>query len=680
MTTFSQVRIRDSIATQLLKVVFSIYFLVAITVTVTHMVAEYWHTRKNHRAEMGMFQQVFEQGLAEALWTLDNSQLESLLTGIVEIPGILGVQIIDDRGTQLGAVGWMLDEFNNSLWVNADDQVLKHEPTEIPSGLFGDSFELSHQYKGKAVKVGTVIFYTSEEVVFGKVQYGFLFIILNSIIKTAALWVIFLLFSRIMLNRPLSILTNTAGQLDLDKLQDLQVDVRTQGQNEFKVLEFAFNSMIEKLILSREKLDEINHNLEDQVRQRTQELERSLRELEQQNTTLAASNRKLEDLNSTKEQLLEKLSSLQHNHVRVLQKIIDDFHPTAEASPTKDVMESVRQASRELHIIQETLQPINDLYDSEKLIQNKRVLLAETNRKQQIVAKMALGGTGMELDIVSDLEDGRHLLDSQPYDIVCVNSDMIDLAIHAKETHPEIQSVFMTSKKLSDYLPIVMEYPFLSNIVSRNESDRTFTLKNILTTVSKLIRRDLFGLGKYLNWGTEIQRFPITSSETREDLIQDMETDWRQLGIRRHLITKVSTVVEELLMNAIYDAPTDANGKALYNHLPRTQVIHLPSAEQGVLSYACDGVLLGVSVEDPFGRLDRETIMRYLKSCYTGKAGSLNKEKGGAGRGLFQIIETSDLVVINVKPNIKTEVITLFNVDPRFAQDSKTTSFHYFCS
>jgi hypothetical protein len=88
---------------------------------------------------------------------------------------------------------------------------------------------------------------------------------------------------------------------------------------------------------------------------------------------------------------------------------------------------------------------------------------------------------------------------------------------------------------------------------------------------------------------------------------------------------------------------------------------------------------VGLSVEDPFGALNRETILKYLKSCYDGFAGSMNQNKGGAGRGLHQIIENTDITVFNVKKNVRTEVICLFNLEPAKDREQIPT-FHYFFS
>ena len=83
-------------------------------------------------------------------------------------------------------------------------------------------------------------------------------------------------------------------------------------------------------------------------------------------------------------------------------------------------------------------------------------------------------------------------------------------------------------------------------------------------------------------------------------------------------------------------------------------------------------------MSDPFGNFGRSTILKYLESCYAGEAGKFNQNKGGAGLGIFQIMEMSDLFVVNVHHKTKTEVIVMFNLDPNKSKSTKTTSLHYF--
>ncbi len=844
MATVVPVSIRDSLSTRLLKIVFSIYFVITLTVTLIHMTAEYYNARESVIRELMALHKTFEQSLATASWEMNQNQLQSMTVGLENSPIVEGVKFkLDVIGTV--ASGSTLDDQGNLVRNGSEGQIQPSDEDPSASDLIAYPFEIMHKHFGEVRHMGSGVLYSSSSVVFQKVKYGFAFILVNAIIKTLALWIIFLLVGRMILSRPLARFTDALEKITPDEFSE--IDIQTTGNNELKVLEQAFNSMMKKLFLARkalkssmealananrrldlllhsskdistsydkftcttkamnsilqelsfgtvnnahlyfqeqasdgsdgfayfrlpkvsatpegpdfqlESLKHLDHEfypklpdpvlhrtpedsletgcflstnilsipvwhndkllgwidleginyqrlnnedksfidslayslaislenlgftmeLERKIIARTRELQETLHQIEQQNTSLLASNRKLEDLNDTKEKLLQKLSSLRDTHVQTLKDLSQEWQ-SSEATSSRDIM---RQVTREIYRIDETLRPITSRYISEQAIQSKRVLLAEANNKQQIIAKMALRGTGVELDIVSNLEQGYKLLNQQMYDIVCVDRGMIELGTLAQEKSKETQCVFMTSENTPSYLPILINNPFLSNIVSRNEDDRMFTLKNILTTVSKLVNHDLFGLEKYLSWGVEVRQNRVTNSVMRHDLVDEMERYLQSLGVRRRILSSAVMVAEELLMNAIYDAPSDSDGKPLYNHLPRTTPVVLKPEEQAVLRYACDGLLLAVSVEDPFGMLTREIILKYLQSCYGGQPGSLNENqpaKGGAGRGLFQIMETSDLLVMNVKPQVKTEIIGIFNVDPLQSQTPKTTSFHFF--
>ncbi|MGK5094069.1 hypothetical protein WDW89_18900 [Deltaproteobacteria bacterium TL4] len=697
------VQIKDSIATKLLALVFSIYFVITLTLTILHMVVEYSKTKENIRAELQMFQKTFEPTIADFIWSINESQLQSALEGMINIPSLIGIEVLDDEDHQVGVIGTIISSGGNYVTFNADRKPEPLGEKTMFADIFGYSFPLKYRYQGEDVEVGKATLYSSSKVILDRVQSGFILIIINAVIKTVALWIIFLTISRRLLARPLSILAWSANQINLDNLEDIEVKIKTKGRNELKIVEEAFNNMIKKLSISRKELAVIQQNLEATVKRRTDELEQqkvllqktlraqeevsqhlidktyelndSQQDLEQQNTVLITSNRKLTELDQNKEQLLKRLSTIYETHFTTLLDILDDLLHSEKEDWKKDV----RKAAREAHNMAETIRPFSSLYHSEKAIKNKRVLLAETDKKQQIVAKMALGGTGVQLDIVSSYDEGLKCLEEHTYDVICSDAELIELTSYALKHQPKVKTVFMTSDDASSYLKVLREHPHISNIVSRNDEDRTFTLKNIIITVSKMINEDLFGLEKYLSWGVEVQSQPILGSEERRELNLDMVDYFEQLGVRRPILRKCSMVAEELLMNAIYDAPVDSRGHALYNHLPRTVAIELKKEEQGIFRYACDGVLLAVSVEDPFGAFHRTTILAYLESCYKGEAGSLNTNKGGAGRGLFQIIETAELVVFNVKSSIRTEVIAIFNIDPDKPKSTKKTSFHYFC-
>jgi hypothetical protein len=209
------------------------------------------------------------------------------------------------------------------------------------------------------------------------------------------------------------------------------------------------------------------------------------------------------------------------------------------------------------------------------------------------------------------------------------------------------------------------------------EQDRGTVVRTIMTAVTKLCSPSIFGLEKYLNVGAEVRELPVTHSDDRTALIKKMQEHFSRLGIRSSILDKVGTVLEEMLMNAIYDAPTNENGAPLFNRLQRTEKVQLEPNQQGAFSFATDGTLLAVSVEDPFGALSGMTILKYLDSCYNNRAGEFQVDKGGAGRGLHQIVENSSLVVFNVSPRRRTEVIAFFDLVVG-EKSEKGSQLHYF--
>lgn len=331
----------------------------------------------------------------------------------------------------------------------------------------------------------------------------------------------------------------------------------------------------------------------------------------------------------------------------------------------------------------EILKPINEMFSTERSVRSRRVLVAEPDRKQQTIARMALGGTGARLEVVATTDELSKSLEAAAAaktlpDLIFVSSDFGSSLSDVRKHAPRSKIVFMAGNELESSIDTLKaNAPLLSNIISRHSEDRNFTVRNMATTVTKLASNDLFGLEKYMMWGVEAQVRQITSSDQRAQLIADMEAHLESLGVRSRITERAAAVTEELLMNAIYDAPM-ANGVHHYAHLPRTVPVQLKPSEHAELRFACDGMFAAVSVSDPFGAFKMDILLDYLEKNAKSTGENFQVEgKGGAGRGLHQIINTSDLVVFNVKDNAKTEVIAFFSLDPN-AKDEWPRQFHFF--
>lgn len=322
-----------------------------------------------------------------------------------------------------------------------------------------------------------------------------------------------------------------------------------------------------------------------------------------------------------------------------------------------------------------------EMHEAQKKLRDStmnKVLLIESDKKRQFIVRMALGGTGMHLDTAETADEAKTLLGSHKYNVILCEESCIDVLRMSTEQKLAEYNVLLSARSAETNAELLRNNSFVENIMCYDSEDRSLTIRFLLATLSKLLNKEIFGLEKYLTWGVEVQRRLVCNSQEREPLREGVMEYFKKMGVRSSILTRINTVLEEMLMNAIYDAPVDGQGKALFNHLSRREEVALDTHQQSQLCYGSDGVFLAVAVVDPFGAFSKDILIRYLNSVYTGQAGSLNTGKGGAGRGLHQIIENADLTIFNSRKGVRNEVICLFNVDG--VKRSGQPTFHYFFS
>lgn len=254
------VPIKDSIATQLLKKVFIFYLGLVLTVTSIHMITEYIHTKNRTQQGLKTIEDTFKSGLELSMWEMNRGQVHSIMKGIVKLPTIVGIQILDNEENVIGQQGLYPDENGNpvnSEYRNEGDYFFNSIK------LFGHGFRITHKRGDTVFQVGKVIVYSSSSVVFEQVRFGFIFLIFNAIIQIIAFCLLFLWISRQSLTLPLTRLTWATKQINIENIDKAVVDIGMEKENELKILEKAFNSMISSLAESQRELKQNRRQLQD---------------------------------------------------------------------------------------------------------------------------------------------------------------------------------------------------------------------------------------------------------------------------------------------------------------------------------------------------------------------------------------------------------------------------------
>jgi hypothetical protein len=121
------------------------------------------------------------------------------------------------------------------------------------------------------------------------------------------------------------------------------------------------------------------------------------------------------------------------------------------------------------------------------------------------------------------------------------------------------------------------------------------------------------------------------------------------------------------MLNAIYDAPRDENGRALHANIDRRTPVTLAAQAQVRVRWGCDGATFCVSVADRFGALERATVARHIERLLDARSprlghGGANLQTGGAGLGLVLTYSAANTLALHVVPGRSTEATAALHV------------------
>jgi hypothetical protein len=192
---------------------------------------------------------------------------------------------------------------------------------------------------------------------------------------------------------------------------------------------------------------------------------------------------------------------------------------------------------------------------------------------------------------------------------------------------------------------------------------------------------ELPSLTDTIPWGGTVVKYLPRTSRERDLVVADVAVHAERLGATSRTAQRAGEVAHEFLMNAMYDAPVDGLGNSLFAH-DRKQDVSLGREHAPTLRVGGDGMTFAVQIRDPFGGLDRATLLRSIRRGRAAAGGGqqvLDTSNGGAGLGLFRCYAAAQVLAVEVIPGHATQITAWFDLDipPREAR-RVPTSLHLF--
>jgi len=145
----------------------------------------------------------------------------------------------------------------------------------------------------------------------------------------------------------------------------------------------------------------------------------------------------------------------------------------------------------------------------------------------------------------------------------------------------------------------------------------------------------------------------LRTSRERHALIHSIASGKKITG-RRDLKEKMTSVLEELVTNAIYHSYVERDDTPRY---PRQKPAVLADSERVDVRYHIVDEGIYLSVSDRGGGLSFSSVSRAFARCYGKRSeAQIEDKEGGAGLGLYMVFETVTHLKFVTVPGVRTEI------------------------
>ncbi len=190
--------------------------------------------------------------------------------------------------------------------------------------------------------------------------------------------------------------------------------------------------------------------------------------------------------------------------------------------------------------------------------------------------------------------------------IVFVDGDNKKAAIPAPQLLPRegnpLREFEITDKPLNAY-PYLFDYPAYAHHIFRRYQPPALQLYS--KVLSAALASDPFGLERYFDGSVSVQKIKITQSAHKLAAVEALQNFFTKQEINRRLAAFAARAADELIMNAIFDAPVE-DGRLYKKQIDRAAQFSLTPREEVNLQVASDSQYVGLCVTDQFGSLQKE--------------------------------------------------------------------------
>ena len=227
------------------------------------------------------------------------------------------------------------------------------------------------------------------------------------------------------------------------------------------------------------------------------------------------------------------------------------------------------------------------------------------------------------------------------------------------QIHPNFVHIIGT-ESMEKIRPLASTFLF-GHFVVRNFGCPTEAGRLYGRIIQRLSVGSLGGMKNIIPPPANVAVVKLTHSADRARVNQGVE-DYltQQASTQPRMASIIVNAVDELLMNAIYDAPSTLGGEQSFKAVARNADIELSGRHEVELQMAHDDDYVAFTVIDRFGSLHKQSLLSHVFRSFSDREYEVNEFVAGAGLGLATTLKTGGSLLFLSEPGIRTEVTVLF--------------------
>jgi hypothetical protein len=223
-------------------------------------------------------------------------------------------------------------------------------------------------------------------------------------------------------------------------------------------------------------------------------------------------------------------------------------------------------------------------------------------------------------------------------------------------------------------LPQLFLRPAFSHYLYRRYSGNADFLCSHL--VKKSIAGATSNFDDYFSGTLVRKNFKLSHSSQKHEVVSNFFQTMVDHRIETRIAHLGADAVDELLMNAIFDAPNDQQGIRYRRKTERDAEFELKGKEEIEAELIISSDLIGIRVVDQFGSFEAASAISCMGKNFEINGYELWQPDPGARLGLPKLIQSAASLIFQIEPGVRTESIALFNNAHNFRE--LRTSFSFF--